>query len=152
MLSPAARLLREARLSADLTQQELAERTGVRQPNIAAYEGGQRRPSEAMLRRLLAAARPRPSVALDTHRDEVRRLVKQHHGTNARVFGSVARGTDGPDSDLDLLITFDDQASLLDQSALVDALTDLLQVRVDVVSERGLADRDEMLRGEAVPV
>lgn len=78
--------------------------------------------------------------------------MKQHHGTNARVFGSVARGTDGPDSDLDLLITFDDQASLLDQSALVDALTDLLQVRVDVVSERGLADRDEMLRGEAVPV
>lgn len=64
----------------------------------------------------------------------------------------IARGTDGADSDLDLLITFDDQASLLDQSALVGALTDLLQVRVDVVSERGLAYRDEKLRTEAVPV
>lgn len=151
MVSSATRL-REARLHARLTQQELAERSGVRQPNIAAYEGGQRRPSEAMLQRLLAAARPRPSVALDTHRDEVRRLVKQHHGTNARVFGSVARGTDGPDSDLDLLIAFDDQASLLDQAALVDALTDLLQVQVDVVSERGLAERYETLRGEAISV
>jgi len=151
MGNPAERL-RKARLRSRLTQQELAERSGVRQPNIAAYEGGRRTPSEAMVQRLLAAAQPRPSVVLDAHRHEVRSIVGQHHGTDVRVFGSVARGTDGPDSDLDLLVAFDDQASLLDQSALVDALSDLLQVRVDVVSERGLGHRDDKVRSEAVPV
>jgi len=130
----------------------LADRSGVRQPNIAAYERGQRLPSASMLERLLQAARPRPSTVLEAHRADIRRLAAEHRAGNVRVFGSVARGDDGPESDLDLLVTFDQHASLLDQTGLIDALEELLGVAVDVVSDAGLRERDDPLRAEAVPI
>jgi uncharacterized protein len=151
-MTEVARQLREARRRAGMTQRQLAEASGVRQPNIAAYERGQRVPSAQMTDRLLAAARTRPSVALAAHRDDVRRVAGRHHAREVRVFGSVARGTDGPHSDLDLLVTFDAHASLLDQAALVRELEDLLGLPVDVVSAAALRERDEHIRAEAVPV
>lgn len=133
-----------------MTQQELAERSGVRQPNIAAYEGGQRTPSQAMLARLLEAARPRPSVLLARYRDEVLRLAARNRATDVRVFGSIARGEDTPDSDVDLLVSFQPGASLLDQAGLIADLEDLLGRHVDVVSDRTLTDRDARIRAEQV--
>lgn len=35
-------------------------------------------------------------------RDEILRIVAEHGGPNVRVFGSVARGQSGPESDIDL--------------------------------------------------
>jgi hypothetical protein len=46
----------------------------------------------------------RPSQALHAHREAVRQIVLQHHALNVRVFGSVLRGEDMDDSDLDLLV------------------------------------------------
>ncbi len=135
-----------------MTQHQLAKLSGVRQPNIAAYENGQRVPSPTMVERLLSAARPRPSKVLDQHREQVRRLAHRHRAGNVRVFGSVARGDDGPDSDLDFLVTFDERASLLDQAALTDDLEELLGVPVHVVSDRALRDRDAQVAREAVAV
>ena len=57
-----------------------------------------------------------------------------HHAASPRVFGSVARGDDQPGSDVDLLVDFTDEASLLDEVGLRLALADLLQVSVDVVA------------------
>ena len=62
------------------------------------------------------------------------------------------RGEDGPDSDVDLLVTFEPEASLLDQAGLVAELEDLLGAHVDVVSDRALKDRDVAIRAEAVPL
>jgi predicted nucleotidyltransferase len=135
-----------------LTQHQLAELSGVRQPNLAAYENGRRVPSPSMLQRLLISARPRPSIVLDAHREQVRQLARHHRAANIRVFGSAARGDDRPDSDLDFLVTFDEQASLLDQAALRDDLEDLLGIPVEVVSDRALRDRDTQVIGEAVEV
>ena len=42
--------------------------------------------------------------AVREHRDEILRIAARHGATNVRVFGSVARGTAGPESDLDLLV------------------------------------------------
>ncbi len=47
----------------------------------------------------------RPSEALSQHRARIREIALNHHVSNVRVFGSVSRGEDGPDSDLDLLVT-----------------------------------------------
>jgi predicted nucleotidyltransferase len=41
---------------------------------------------------------------LELHRDEIRAIVSRHHGNAVSVFGSVARGEEGPDSDIDLLV------------------------------------------------
>ena len=38
------------------------------------------------------------------HREEILRIAARHGATNVRVFGSVARDTAGPESDLDLLV------------------------------------------------
>lgn len=135
-----------------MTQDELAARSGVRQPNIAAYETGARKPSDVMMRRLLDAARPRPSVALWAHRRDIARIAAQCHASNVRVFGSVARGDDDRDSDVDLVVTFDSTASLYDQAELVEALSDLLGHRVDVLSDRSLGRLQEAVSRDAVPL
>jgi predicted nucleotidyltransferase len=105
-----------------------------------------------MLERLLIAARPRPSVVLEANRVKIRDIAARHHARHLRVFGSVARQSDRLDSDIDLLVTFDDQATLVDQAALVEELEDLLGVPVDVVSDDALRERDGDLRAEAIPV
>lgn len=130
----------EIRSCAGLTQQQLSDLSGVAQPNIAAYEKGTRRPSPKMLDRLAAAAKPRPSTALARHRGDVMELVRKHHGSDPRVFGSVARGEDVPGSDVDHLVRFDARASLYDLVDLQASLEELLGVSVDVVSEGGLRE------------
>lgn len=125
----------------------------VSQPNLSAYENGRRSPSPVVVERIRSALAGRPSVRVEAHRAEIRELVERHHGSEPRLFGSVARGDDVPGSDVDLLVDFTDEASLLDEVALRVSLTDLLQIEVDVVAEDTLrgAFRNRVL-GEAVPV
>ena len=66
------------------------------------------------------------------------------------MFGSVARGEAGEDSDIDLLVDFDPDSSLFDLLHLTQELEQLLGHRVDVVSTGGLKDRDETILAEAV--
>jgi len=70
-----------------------------------------------------------------------------------RVFGSIARGDDDEQSDIDLLVEFESGRSLLDHAALWLELQQLLGRKVDVVSDRGIKPRmrDRVLR-EAVPL
>ena len=143
-------MVRELRQAAGLTQQELALRAGVAQPNIAAYETGQRAPSAAMVARLRAAAPPRPSRMVADHRAEILALARQHKATHVRVFGSVARGEDVSGSDLDILVTFEPGATIYDLAELIDALEDLTGLRVDVVSEGGLRPGPNPIRDQAI--
>ncbi len=69
---------------------------------------------------------------------EIRAIAAAHGARNVRVVGSVARGTDRDDSDLDLLVTFDPGVSLLDHAKLSLALEQLLGRKVDIASERGV--------------
>ncbi len=105
-----------------------------------------------MQKRILRAAKPRPSVALASHRDQVLQLAQASHATNVRVFGSVARGQDGPESDVDLLVKFEPGASLFDLVQLSDELEALLGVRVDVISEAGLGEGRSEIREQAQPL
>ena len=41
---------------------------------------------------------------LNAHREAIRAIVAAHRGANPRVFGSVARGEDTEESDLDILV------------------------------------------------
>lgn len=88
-----------------------------------------------------------------TRRAEILRTCERNGATNPAIFGSVARGTAGPSSDIDLLVDLDPSRSLLDHIHLKHELEDLLGVRVDVVTRRGLHPliRDAVMR-EAVPV
>jgi len=85
------------------------------------------------------------------HRTEILQLAREHGAYNVRLFGSVARGEDQPDSDLDLLVEMEPGRSLLDHIALKQDLEGLLGRDVDVVTEASLHPRlrDRVLR-EAV--
>jgi hypothetical protein len=72
---------------------------------------------------------------LKARRDAIKDLAARHGARNIRVFGSVATGEVGPESDIDLLVKMDDDRSLLDMSALALDLMDLMGVKVDIVSE-----------------
>lgn len=136
-----------------MSQSQLAKAAAVSQPNLSAYENGRRSPSPEVLDRIRKALAGRPSARVETHRETIRTLVHEFHAVAPRVFGSVARGDDGPGSDLDLLVDFTDEASLLDEVGLRLALSDLLRIDVDVVASDSLREpmRARVL-GEAVPV
>lgn len=142
----------ELRRAAGVSQAELAARSGVAQPNIAAYESGRRRPSPTMLERLRAALRPRPSEAAAAHREEILAALARHGMTGVRIFGSASRGTDAPGSDLDLLVDLaaqgGDLLDLIDGAAEVEAI---VGVPVDVVTSRSVGPEHEITR-TAVPL
>lgn len=136
-----------------MSQAELARAAEVSQPNISAYENGRRRPSPEVVSRLERAMTADVNKRLLHHRDEILRLVAEHHAASPRVFGSVARGEHTSSSDVDLLVDFSDDAGLIDEIGLRLALVDLLHVDVDVVASDTLRGdmRDRILR-EAVPL
>lgn len=69
------------------------------------------------------------------------------------VFGSYVRHEEDPDSDLDVLVTFDEVPGLLTFLALENYLSDLLGVRVDLVMEDALKPQiGRRIRSEVVPV
>jgi predicted nucleotidyltransferase len=96
-------------------------------------------------------------VSLDDLRHEKRAAIldaaRRHGAHSIRVHGSAARGQATARSDLDLLLEWEPDRSLLDVVGLKQDLEELLGVTVDIGSERGLHwfIRNEVLR-EAVPL
>lgn len=152
----AAEVVLQARLQARLTQVELARRAGITQSVVSAYESGRRQPSLPMLRDLIDASGFDLVVEFAQQPERLRRLsgpvgrrVRRNRAalkaaaaavgvTNLRVFGSVARGEDGPGSDVDLLVDLPEQISLRKLIRLGDDLGALVGAEVDVVPESGL--------------
>lgn len=86
-------------------------------------------------------------------RERVAETARRHGVRSVRVFGSVARGTDTQESDLDLLVEFEPGRDLFDLIELTSELEDLSGRSVDVVTERSLSHyiREKVLR-EATPL
>ena len=90
---------------------------------------------------------------LKAKRDEILQVCAKYGARNVRVFGSVARGEADAQSDIDLLVEFEPNRSLLDHAGLWVELQELLGVKVDVVSERGLKPRiRQRVLQEAIPL
>jgi predicted nucleotidyltransferase/DNA-binding XRE family transcriptional regulator len=147
----AAELLRDARTRAGLSQQELANRAGIMQSVVSAYERGHRQPSLPTLASLIDATghdlvlsvrrQPRGMRMLSgpvgrrlrRHRREVVATAAAHGLTNVRVFGSVARGEDRPDSDVDLLVDLPPGIGLLGLGRVRSDLERIVGTQVDLV-------------------
>lgn len=93
------------------------------------------------------------SLALQSHREAIRRVVENHHTRNPRVFGSVLHGEDQDESDLDLLVDPLPGVTLFDLGAIQIELEEMLGVPVDVLTpgDLPLKFREIVLR-EAIPV
>jgi len=73
---------------------------------------------------------------LRTHEPELRGRGVLH----VALFGSLARGEAGPDSDIDVMVEFapDTPVDLFDYVALTEYIADLFPVKVDVANREGL--------------
>lgn len=83
----------------------------------------------------------RPSIALQQHRDEIRRIALSHRVTNVRVFGSALRGEDTENSDLDLLVEPTSETTLLDIAKIQVDLARLLNINADVLTPNALPEK-----------
>jgi len=75
---------------------------------------------------------------IDRHRHQIQ---NDYHARVIGILGSYATGEVNEDSDLDVLVRFDDHASLFDLVGLGDFLEEHLNIKVDVVSDRSLHAR-----------
>ena len=103
----------------------------------------------------------KPSAALARHRASIRRIVEAHNAHSPRIFGSVAAGLDGDQSDLDILVEPAPGMTLFDyvETAFTESTQGLSQVTAAIhnldqttqqsaaVSEENAAAATEMTRG-----
>ena len=90
---------------------------------------------------------------LEILRQHIPMLAERYSVEKLEVFGSYVRAEQKKDSDLDILVTFDDVPSLLTFIAIENYLSDLLGVKVDLVMKDSLKPKigKHILR-EAIPV
>lgn len=94
------------------------------------------------------------SDLLEDKREEILTIAAKHGAFNVRVFGSVARGEAGEQSDIDFLVDYSlDRISAWFPAGLVLDLENLLGRKVDVATEKALKERiRERVLKEAVPL
>ena len=125
--------------AAGLTQKEIAEAVGRSQPEVS--------------RLLRFHGRTPLALAVQRNRAAILRTLSDAGARNPRVFGSVSRGDDGPDSDVDLLVDFDDAVSLFDLARLEAELALIVGSPVDVAVSDGLREHvAARVTLEAVPL
>jgi predicted nucleotidyltransferase len=95
--------------------------------------------------------------ALEHYMRELRRLLpelaEKYHVQTLEVFGSYVRNEQDPESDLDVLVTFEETPSLFTYIELENFLSDSLGVKVDLVMKTALKPRlGQRILNEAVPV
>ena len=167
-----ASLLSEARKRARLSQTDLARRAHVAQSVVSAYESGRREPALSTLTRLVAATGHRLVLGLESdpqarpglpdtllgrrlrqRRAAVLATAGCHGASNVRVFGSVARGEDQPDSDVDLLVDLAPGTGLFSLGALERELSEVLGTHVDVAPSDSLRPKVRVeAEAEAIPL
>ena len=92
-------------------------------------------------------------AVINQHRAEILAIAERHGLRDVRVFGSMARGDAGDDSDVDLLVSLPPDKTGLALGGLLMDVQNLLHRRVDVATEKGLHPlmRDRVLQ-EAQPL
>jgi len=85
---------------------------------------------------------------LKSQRTQLVTIARRHGASNVRVFGSVVRGEDTQDSDVDFLVDMEDGRSLLDLAGLQQDFERVLGRKVDVLTVPGVNPylKDRILR------
>lgn len=79
------------------------------------------------------------AMTIEELQTKVAPILRESGVEYAAVFGSTARGLARPDSDIDILVRFDRDVSLLDHIGLAQTLEDLLRQKVDLITEQSLS-------------
>ncbi|MBZ5564420.1 MAG: nucleotidyltransferase family protein [Acidobacteriia bacterium] len=77
-------------------------------------------------------------MTVDELRQKASPILEQHGVTYAAVFGSLARGGDRPESDVDILVRLGRPTGLVGFMRLIESLEECLHRKVDLVTEQSL--------------
>lgn len=90
---------------------------------------------------------------LEVLRQQIPMLAERYNVETLEIFGSYVRSEQKKNSDLDVLVTFKEDPSLLTYIAIENYLSDLLGIKVDLVMKDSLKPKigQQILR-EAIPV
>ena len=85
-------------------------------------------------------------------RNRLADLCQRHGVTRLRLFGSAVRGEERPDSDIDILVDFENPVGFLELIRFENALSEFFGRSVDLVTEPGLSPfiRDSVLSSASV--
>lgn len=75
---------------------------------------------------------------VESKREQIINIALHHKISNIKVFGSVIRGEETSDSDIDFLVDCKEECSLFDLIALKDELENVLNRKVDIVTEESI--------------
>lgn len=75
---------------------------------------------------------------VESKREQIINIALHHKISNIKVFGSVIRGEETTDSDIDFLVDCKEECSLFDLIALKDELENVLNRKVDIVTEESI--------------
>lgn len=141
VLDELASVIEERDAAAEKLQRSVlnANESGVSQREIAKALGV----TQSAVSQMIATSRERAKLArgpvgrkLAEHRAEVIRIARSRGASNVRVFGSVARGEDDEDSDVDLLVSMPGKLSMFTIAGLGMDLEDLIGFPVDIIPEQ----------------
>ncbi len=66
-------------------------------------------------------------------------ILKKHGVKKIEIFGSYARGEAGSESDLDIIVEFEEKKSLLELIAIEQQLEDELKIPVDLLTPSSIS-------------
>jgi predicted nucleotidyltransferase len=115
--------------------------------------GGPATPFIGSLKERLADPNMKPSISLEQRRDQVCEVLQRFRMRNPRIFGSVTRGQDTEQSDLDILVDAPPGTSLYDLAGVEIELEAILGCKVEVLTKGFLApDVAEWADADLVPI
>lgn len=95
----------------------------------------------------------RPSEILEKHRPEIRQIIQDNKAKNPRVFGSVIRGEDVEESDLDIIVDPSDELTYVDIGAIMAALEKRFSLKVNIATPNALPIKfREKVINSAIPL
>ena len=94
---------------------------------------------DEMFNRLQILVRSGENVDKKDIFDKISRMLKGREAKRIAVFGSFARGEETPESDIDILVEFSEQKSLLDLVRIERELSELLGMKVDLLTEKSIS-------------
>lgn len=77
-------------------------------------------------------------MTIEEVKQKTQPVLEKHGVTYAAIFGSLARGEDHPQSDIDILVRLGRPTGIIGYMQLVQNLEEILQKKVDLVTEQGL--------------
>ena len=72
-------------------------------------------------------------------KEKIISFLKKHGAKRVSIFGSFVRAEAGPESDLDIIVEFDEPKGLIKFVGIENELSEILGIKVDLLTEKAIS-------------